>query len=248
MKMHVVCPPPPPRVPVHIAHIDVDPWAKSHPGRVIVVDWFKSCVFFGGFRLFYSLFRLFPSSPLSLIQGLRVTALCGAFGTCIGAWIKVFSVGPDLFYVTFIGQSFVAVSQVIYYRFEFSANAAWRKLIWWINASSPQFASNSLHLKITSGQILCKRWESMPVWLMMDYNVDIHRHRWLFINHFANWQLMIFVSHTKFSWQPNRFIQIYQFSIRLRCVLNPSKSCSAMQTTFIWVTVGENADCLTVNR
>lgn len=36
-------------------------------------------------------------------QGLRVTALCGALGTCAGAWIKVFSVHPDLFYVGFIG-------------------------------------------------------------------------------------------------------------------------------------------------
>lgn len=41
-----------------------------------------------------------------------MTALCGAFGTCIGAWVKVFSVGPDLFYVGFIGQSIVATSQV----------------------------------------------------------------------------------------------------------------------------------------
>lgn len=41
-----------------------------------------------------------------------MTALCGAFGTCIGAWIKVFSVDPGLFYVGFIGQSIVATSQV----------------------------------------------------------------------------------------------------------------------------------------
>lgn len=42
-----------------------------------------------------------------------MTALCGAIGTCVGAWIKVFSVHPDLFYVGFIGQSIVATSQVI---------------------------------------------------------------------------------------------------------------------------------------
>lgn len=42
-----------------------------------------------------------------------MTALCGAIGTCAGAWIKVFSVHPDLFYVGFIGQSIVATSQVI---------------------------------------------------------------------------------------------------------------------------------------
>lgn len=41
-----------------------------------------------------------------------MTALCGAVGTAVGAWIKVFSVDPDMFYVTFIGQSVVACSQV----------------------------------------------------------------------------------------------------------------------------------------
>lgn len=35
-----------------------------------------------------------------------MTALCGALGTCAGAWIKVFSVHPDLFYVGFIGVNF----------------------------------------------------------------------------------------------------------------------------------------------
>lgn len=35
-----------------------------------------------------------------------MTALCGALGTCAGAWIKVFSVHPDLFYVGFIGVIF----------------------------------------------------------------------------------------------------------------------------------------------
>lgn len=47
-----------------------------------------------------------------IVQGLRVTALCGAVGTAAGAWIKVFSVDPELFYVTFIGQTVVACSQV----------------------------------------------------------------------------------------------------------------------------------------
>lgn len=42
-----------------------------------------------------------------------MTALCGAVGTCAGAWVKVFSVHPDLFYVGFIGQTIVATSQVI---------------------------------------------------------------------------------------------------------------------------------------
>lgn len=41
-----------------------------------------------------------------------MAALCGATGTCLGTWIKVFSVDPNLFYVSFIGQSVVAASQV----------------------------------------------------------------------------------------------------------------------------------------
>lgn len=45
-------------------------------------------------------------------QGLRITALVGVFGTCIGSWIKVFSVSPDAFFIGFIGQSVVAFSQV----------------------------------------------------------------------------------------------------------------------------------------
>lgn len=62
------------------------------------------------FRLSYIFFFFF--SQFYLIKGLRVTALCGVFGTCIGAWVKVLSVDPQLFYVGFIGQSVVAVSQV----------------------------------------------------------------------------------------------------------------------------------------
>lgn len=64
------------------------------------------------YDLFCINFFLFILSFFVLMQGLRVTALCGAFGTCIGAWIKVFSVDPSLFYVGFIGQSVVATSQV----------------------------------------------------------------------------------------------------------------------------------------
>lgn len=44
-------------------------------------------------------------------QGLRFAALAGAIGTTLGSWIKVFSVSPGLFWVTFIGQTLVAVSQ-----------------------------------------------------------------------------------------------------------------------------------------
>uniref|UniRef100_A0A7G3ART3 Choline/ethanolamine transporter FLVCR1 n=2 Tax=Lutzomyia longipalpis TaxID=7200 RepID=A0A7G3ART3_LUTLO len=55
---------------------------------------------------------IFPASWFLDKMGLRIAAICGVLGTCLGAWIKVFSVHPDLFYVSFIGQSIVATSQV----------------------------------------------------------------------------------------------------------------------------------------
>jgi FLVCR family feline leukemia virus subgroup C receptor-related protein len=36
----------------------------------------------------------------------------GAFGTALGAWIKVLGAAPDLFYVALIGQTITAMSQV----------------------------------------------------------------------------------------------------------------------------------------
>ncbi|XP_076666669.1 choline/ethanolamine transporter flvcr2a isoform X2 [Andrena cerasifolii] len=54
---------------------------------------------------------IFPASYLLDRYGLRFAALAGAIGTTLGSWIKVLSVSPDLFWVTFIGQTLVAVSQ-----------------------------------------------------------------------------------------------------------------------------------------
>nr|KAF7421404.1 hypothetical protein H0235_009240 [Vespula pensylvanica] len=54
---------------------------------------------------------IFPASYLLDRFGLRFAVIVGAIGTTIGAWIKVFSVSPDLFWITFIGHTFVAVSQ-----------------------------------------------------------------------------------------------------------------------------------------
>ncbi|XP_065341814.1 heme transporter FLVCR1 isoform X2 [Cloeon dipterum] len=55
---------------------------------------------------------IFPGSWILTKKGLRFTTLLGALGTCLGAWVKVFSVAPDRFWVSFGGQSIVAVSQV----------------------------------------------------------------------------------------------------------------------------------------
>lgn len=41
-----------------------------------------------------------------------MTTIIGSLGTCVGAWMKVFSVPQDMFWVGFAGQTVVAVSQV----------------------------------------------------------------------------------------------------------------------------------------
>jgi MFS transporter, FLVCR family, feline leukemia virus subgroup C receptor-related protein len=46
-------------------------------------------------------------------------------GTLIGAWIKVFSVHPDLFWVTFLGQTIVALSQTYALSIPVPLAAAW---------------------------------------------------------------------------------------------------------------------------
>lgn len=45
-------------------------------------------------------------------QGLRVSVIIGIVGTCAGSWVKVGSVDPNRFWVGFLGQSIVALSQI----------------------------------------------------------------------------------------------------------------------------------------
>lgn len=61
----------------------------------------------------------------NLLQGIRVAVIMGAVGTCIGAWIKVFSIGQDRFLVTFIGQTVVAVSQTFVLSLPARVAAVW---------------------------------------------------------------------------------------------------------------------------
>ncbi|XP_076271537.1 histamine transporter isoform X2 [Rhynchophorus ferrugineus] len=55
---------------------------------------------------------IFPASYLLEKLGMRLAITIGIFGTCLGSWIKVASVSPDRFYVSFIGQACVGLSQV----------------------------------------------------------------------------------------------------------------------------------------
>ncbi|XP_057328981.1 feline leukemia virus subgroup C receptor-related protein 2 [Microplitis mediator] len=54
---------------------------------------------------------IFPASYILDRYGLRYAALAGGFGTALGSWVKVFSVGQDQFWIAFIGQTIVASSQ-----------------------------------------------------------------------------------------------------------------------------------------
>ncbi|XP_014279034.2 heme transporter FLVCR2 isoform X2 [Halyomorpha halys] len=58
------------------------------------------------------IFFIIPGSWALDKFGMRKCVLIGAGGTCLGAWIKVLSLSPNLFYVGFIGQTIVGLSQV----------------------------------------------------------------------------------------------------------------------------------------
>ncbi|KAH0545602.1 feline leukemia virus subgroup C receptor-related protein 2-like [Cotesia glomerata] len=63
--------------------------------------------------MFYYVILVVPGSYMAERIGLRWTAILGSFLVCIGSWIKIFSVSPNGFITTFIGQSFLAVTQVV---------------------------------------------------------------------------------------------------------------------------------------
>ena len=55
---------------------------------------------------------VFPATWLLDKKGLRIVALIGSFGNFIGASVKCFSAVPDRFWVTFLGQTVSAISQI----------------------------------------------------------------------------------------------------------------------------------------
>ncbi|KAL6268573.1 hypothetical protein P5V15_001708 [Pogonomyrmex californicus] len=73
----------------------------------LMVDWTSM-----SFMLFYATF-IFPALYLTDKCGLRWTIIIGAGLTCLGAWIKIFSVQPDRYYVLFIGHSIVGIAQTL---------------------------------------------------------------------------------------------------------------------------------------
>uniref|UniRef100_A0A1B0G294 Uncharacterized protein n=1 Tax=Glossina morsitans morsitans TaxID=37546 RepID=A0A1B0G294_GLOMM len=81
-------------------------WAVYYGVSDVWIDW-TSMVYM---ILYIPL--IFPGSWFLDKMGLRITAVVGIFGTCIGSWVKVFAVQPHLFFLSFAGQSIVALSQV----------------------------------------------------------------------------------------------------------------------------------------
>ncbi|XP_076632513.1 choline/ethanolamine transporter flvcr2a [Colletes latitarsis] len=61
----------------------------------------------------YYVVLIFPMTYIIDRLGFRWSNIFGCGLSCLGSWIKVFSVNPDRFYVTFIGQSCVAAMQTI---------------------------------------------------------------------------------------------------------------------------------------
>lgn len=74
----------------------------------LMVDWTSM-----SYMAFYAIFA-FPASYMTSKCGLRWTAIISSSLSCLGTWTKMFSIQPDRFYVAFIGQSILAITQVIF--------------------------------------------------------------------------------------------------------------------------------------
>ncbi|KAI5707958.1 hypothetical protein M8J77_013534 [Diaphorina citri] len=57
--------------------------------------------------------------------GIRESVIIGALGTCLGAWVKTFSLDPSRFWVTLLGQTIVACSQIFILNIPAQLAATW---------------------------------------------------------------------------------------------------------------------------
>uniref|UniRef100_A0A182MA55 Major facilitator superfamily (MFS) profile domain-containing protein n=1 Tax=Anopheles culicifacies TaxID=139723 RepID=A0A182MA55_9DIPT len=94
---------------------------------------------------------IFPASWILDKLGLRIAAISGVLGTCLGAWVKCFSVSPDLFWVGFVGQSIVAASQVFILSLPAKVAAVWFGPDQVSSACSIGVFGNQHHFELTSG-------------------------------------------------------------------------------------------------
>ncbi|XP_060867819.1 heme transporter FLVCR2-like [Metopolophium dirhodum] len=68
---------------------------------------------------------IFPASWILEKKGLRVAMVAGSCGTMVGAWFKVASSSPDRFYMTMLGQTIAASSQVFILNLPARLAAVW---------------------------------------------------------------------------------------------------------------------------
>ncbi|CAI5438366.1 unnamed protein product [Caenorhabditis angaria] len=72
----------------------------------LLVDWTSMI-----YMLTYIMFFI-PAAWILDKYGLRLSVVLGAFGNCLGAWIKLLSTHPNSFWITFLGQTIVGASQM----------------------------------------------------------------------------------------------------------------------------------------
>lgn len=80
--------------------------AKFYTVGTAAVDW-TSMMYMVAYVIF-----IFPGTWLLEKRGLRVGLLLASMLNCAGAWVKVPSARPDLYWVTLLGQCLSAVAQV----------------------------------------------------------------------------------------------------------------------------------------
>ncbi|KAJ9580074.1 hypothetical protein L9F63_004266 [Diploptera punctata] len=87
--------------------------------EIVAVDW-TSMIFMVAYIVF-----IIPAAHFLDKKGLRWSIILGTLGNAAGGCIKIASVRPDLFWVTFIGQTIVAMSSVFMLNVSPCVAAAW---------------------------------------------------------------------------------------------------------------------------
>ncbi|XP_022919006.1 uncharacterized MFS-type transporter C09D4.1-like [Onthophagus taurus] len=121
------------------------------------VDWTSMI-----FMILYIPF-VFPASMMLDKFGLRKIVIIGTIGTTIGAWVKVGSVREDLFWVTFLGQSIVALSQVCVLSVPARLAAVW---------FGPTQVSSACSIGVFGNQLGVAIGFLIPPWVVPDESID----------------------------------------------------------------------------
>ncbi|XP_050080439.1 feline leukemia virus subgroup C receptor-related protein 2-like isoform X1 [Anopheles maculipalpis] len=90
------------------------------------------------------IFAVFPVSYIMDVKNMRQSAVIGAVGTALGAWIKVFSADPSQFQIVIVGQIVSAIAQVFLLSIPSRLSATW---------FSPQEASSVCAFGVFGAQL-----------------------------------------------------------------------------------------------